>query len=343
MALMRDFDGEKKPSWMDVKKNVKLFPEWAKDTPFQVKGIAIKEAHAAFWASLKVTKQTKKPPKFKFRSRKETAQSIYIPKSAIKQDAIYPRALGKIEMRGNTIPKEPLDSRLVLSNGEFYLQVPYKQTISHTENQGRIVALDPGIRTFQTFFSENSCGYFGYDDYGRIVRLCTHLDDLISRTSKSTGRKKYKMKKAQKKMRVKIKNLITEIHWQVAKYLTNEFDVILLPTFESSKMSQKGKRKLRSKTVRAMLTWSHCSFKMKLKNKAIEKGKVVVDVCEAYTSKTCSWNGKIVNVGGSRVIRSGGISLDRDLNGARNIFIRSLVDSPALMSAIADKQHSNVY
>jgi hypothetical protein len=34
---------------------------------------------------------------------------------------------------------------------------------------------------------------------------------------------------------------------------------------------------------------------------------------------------------GSRVIRSGAISLDRDLNGARNIFIRSLGDSPTLM------------
>jgi putative transposase len=343
MALMRDFDGEKKPSWMDVKKNVTSFPEWAQDTPFQVKGIAIKDAHAAFWASLKTTKQTKQPPRFKFRSRKETTQSIYIPKSAIKQDAIYPRGLGKMKMRGNDIPKDPLDSRLVLSNGEFYLQVPYKQTISYSENQGRIVALDPGIRTFQTFFSENSCGSFGYDDYGRIVRLCSHLDDLISRTSKATGKKKYKMRQAQKKMRIKIKNLITEIHWQVANYLTNEFDVILLPTFESSKMSQKGKRKLRSKTVRAMLTWSHYSFKMKLKNKALERGKTVIDVCEAYTSKTCSWNGRIINVGGSRVIRSDGISLDRDLNGARNIFIRSLVDSPTLMSAIADKQLSNVY
>jgi putative transposase len=343
MALMRDFEGENKPSWMDVKKNVTTFPEWAKDTPFQVKGIAIKEAHTAFWSSLKATKQTKQPPRFKFRSRKETTQSIYIPKSAIKQDAIYPRGLGKMKMRGNNIPKDPLDSRLVLSNGEFYLQLPYKQTISYSENQGRIVALDPGIRTFQTFFSENSCGSFGYDDYGRIVRLCSHLDDLIGRTSKATGRKKYKLKQAQKKMRIKIKNLITEIHWQVANYLTSEFDVILLPTFESSKMSQKGKSKLRSKTVRAMLTWSHYSFKTKLKNKALERGKTVIDVCEAYTSKTCSWNGRIINVGGSRVIRSDGVSLDRDLNGARNIFIRSLVDSPTLMSAIADKQHSNVY
>ena len=101
-------------------------------------------------------------------------------------------------------------------------------------------------------------------------------------------------------------------------------------------MVGKSKRKLRSKTVRAMLTWAHHQFKMRLKNKALEFGKKIIDVCEAYTSKTVSWTGEIKNVGGSRVIRSGDIKLDRDLNGARGIFIRSLVDSPTLMSAIVN-------
>lgn len=343
MSLMRDHEGEKKPSWMDVKLDVKNFPEWAKSTPFQVKGIAIKEAHKAFWDTLKATSKNKAKPGFRFRSRKEPTQSIFIPKSAIKTDSIYPRALGKMKMRGGEIPEVPLDSRLVHSNGEYHLKIPYKQTVLIPENQGKIVALDPGVRTFQTFFSESSCGSFGYDDFGRIQRLCHYLDDLISRTSKAKGRQRYKMRQSQKKMRIKIKNLITELHCQVANYLTKEFDVILLPTFETSNMAKKGKRKLRRKSVRAMLTWSHYAFKMRLKNKAIERGKTVIDVCEAYTSKTCSWTGEILNVGGSRVIRSGEIELDRDLNGARNIFIRSLVDSPTLMSAVVPKHHVGVW
>jgi len=52
--------------------------------------------------------------------------------------------------------------------------------------------------------------------------------------------------------------------------------------------------------------------------------------------KTVSWTGEVKSVGGSRVIRSSGITLDRDLNGARGIFIWSLVDSPTLKSAIAN-------
>jgi len=51
-----------------------------------------------------------------------------------------------------------------------------------------------------------------------------------------------------------------------------------------------------------MLTWSHYKFKMFLKNKALEFGKTVIEVCEAYTSVTESWSGKIVNIGGSKVI-----------------------------------------
>jgi putative transposase len=70
------------------------------------------------------------------------------------------------------------------------------------------------------------------------------------------------------------------------------------------------------------------------KNKALEFGKKVIEVCEAYTSKTVSWTGSLKKVGGSRVIEAGGIKMDRDLNGARGIFLRSLVDSPALMAML---------
>ncbi|WP_293109217.1 zinc ribbon domain-containing protein [Moorena sp. SIO3I6] len=70
-------------------------------------------------------------------------------------------------------------------------------------------------------------------------------------------------------------------------------------------MSKKGNRKIRSKTVRNMLTFAHYRFKEFLKHKAQETGKTVVDVCEAYTSKTVSWTGELVNIGGSRIIRVG--------------------------------------
>ncbi len=72
-------------------------------------------------------------------------------------------------------------------------------------------------------------------------------------------------------------------------------DVILLPTFEISVMSRKAKRRIRSKSVRQMFTLSQYKFKQFIKHKAQEYDKIVVDLNEAYTSKTVSWTGEIIN------------------------------------------------
>ena len=55
----------------------------------------------------------------------------------------------------------------------------------------------------------------------------------------------------------------------------------------------------------------------------------MLDVNEAYTSKTRSWDGTIkCNLGGASVIRDeSGFGMDRDVNGARGIFLRALGDS----------------
>ena len=71
---------------------------------------------------------------------------------------------------------------------------------------------------------------------------------------------------------------------------------------------------------------------MRLENAAKLVGKTVLRVNEAYTSKTASWTGEIVKIGSAKQITSQGITLDRDVNGARGIFLRALVDSPSLSS-----------
>ena len=59
---------------------------------------------------------------------------------------------------------------------------------------------------------------------------------------------------------------------------------------------------------------------------------LVLDVNEAYTSRTRSWDGTVdAKLGGARVVRDGnGFGMDRDVNGARGIFLRALGDSPFL-------------
>ena len=75
-----------------------------------------------------------------------------------------------------------------------------------------------------------------------------------------------------------------------------------------------------------MLTLSHFRFKQFLKHKANETGAIVIDVDESYTSKTVSWTGEVIEtLGGGKVITAkDGTKMDRDLNGARGIFIKNI-------------------
>ena len=79
------------------------------------------------------------------------------------------------------------------------------------------------------------------------------------------------MKKAQARMRWKIKDLIDELHHKAALFFVRNFDVILIPKFETSQMSRRMTRKIRAKSVRSMLTFAHFRFQEFLKFKAWEQ------------------------------------------------------------------------
>ena len=87
--------------------------------------------------------------------------------------------------------------------------------------------------------------------------------------------------------------------------------------------------KLHSKSIRSMLCYSYGRFAAKLQSKAEQwKNVLVVRCSEAWTSKTASWNGFIdEKLNNKKHISSDGITLDRDVNGARGIFLRALRDS----------------
>ncbi|MGB7710637.1 MAG: transposase [Microcoleus sp.] len=326
-----------KASWMSIKTDIlNGLPDWAKPVPFQIKSIAIKDACEAVKKAKADFKKTGKICSGKFRSRKDTKQSLYIPKSAIGSQGIYQTKLGQSKLK-EALPKDFSDGRLTLTYGEYYIVVSEEVQPRQTDNQGRVVALDPGVRTFMTFFSESFYGWIGNDANLLIQKLCFRLDKLMSRMSKTYSPQRKRLKKAADRLKSKIQHLVKELHHKTAKFLVDNFDVILLPSFKSSQMVSKSRRKIRSKTVRQMLTLSHYQFKKHLEWKAWEQGKVALtSINEAYTSKTVSWTGEVKKIGGSRTIKdSDGNQMNRDLNGARGIFLRALVDTPWLKSFLA--------
>ncbi|MBD0361562.1 MAG: transposase [Coleofasciculus sp. C3-bin4] len=328
---------EKKANWKAIKGGIlEALPEWCKEVPYQIKSIAVKEACQAVSNAKKKFKEGGGFSKMRFKSRKNPIQSCYIPKSAVKPQGIYYTILGEVTFK-EPLPQSFGDCRLVFAYGDYYLAIPREEPRNVSDNQGRVVALDPGIRTFMTFFSETNFGELGRAANLRIQRLCFRLDKLISKISNAKCRQKKRMRLAANRIRGRIKNLVDELHKKVARFLVDNFDIILLPTFETSQMSLKAQRRIRAKSVRQMLTLSHYKFKQFIKHKAFETGKVVLDVNEAYTSKTVSWTGEIVpKLGGAKIIKSEltGQKMPRDWNGARGIFLRALVDTPSLRECI---------
>jgi putative transposase len=324
-----------KANWKAIKGGLlRSLPSWSEETPYQIRSIAIRDACKAVRDAKRKFRQTGEIQEVHFRSRKCPIQSCYIPKSAFRSGGIYP-TLSRGEIRKvEEVPKKHGDLRLFCERGRWFLSVPVQQKRDVAENQGRVVALDPGIRSFQTFYAEGSCGKLAEGDFGQIQRLCAHLDDLLSRRKLEKHRlRKKNLRGAILRLQNRIHDLVDELHHKVAVFLVKSFDVIVLPTFETKDMVQRGARKLRAKSVRSMLTFAHFRFRKFMKHKAFEHGKLVLDQNEAWTSKTVSWTGEVnVKLGGAKVIRSAatGLEMDRDYNGARGIFLRALGDQPVL-------------
>ncbi len=340
----------KTPHWKGIKaKIIKQLPNCYKDVPYQIKGDAVREAWQAVKNAKLRGKQTGEYQHLRFQSRRMPTQSLFIPSAAIHENGIYPRLLGDLryaedlpanfyKKRGKGVPKpidEIQDSRLLSEDGTWYLCVTYKEP-KDTPKTGaiRVVALDPGVRDFLTYFSETGFGWLGNQAINRIQRLCVHLDRLLSRIATCTvRRKKRTMRRAANKIRKRIRHLVKELHCKLVHFLVSNFDVILLPSFDTSQMVPRNRRRIRKKSVRQMLTLSHYKFKKRLLDKVWQLGKHVIIVNEAYTSKTVSWTGEVKkNIGGCKIITAeNGSSMHRDLNGARGILVRFLTWIHALL------------
>ena len=176
-----------------------LHPEWD-SVPYQVKRTAVRDACRAmsnvktFNLELKASqthgqRADETFAQLGYRSRKNPKQTCYIPDDAVTEHGVYHTILGPLHM-AEAIPAEHKECRLVQERGLYWLTVPYPaQCDIETPSGDGVVALDPGVRTFLTYFSETDCGKLGHHAFGRIQRLCHWLDDLISRTTKEPNRR----------------------------------------------------------------------------------------------------------------------------------------------------------
>ena len=320
--------------------------QWVLDTPQSVRDFAVDEILRA----LKSNKALKRQHfDMKLRSAKSKSQVIRINQREWNRKTKR-GAFGFLKTMSFTEQVPPVQQEVKIQRtwlGEYYVLVPIPQGVSTSESQApstpvevnapptlqsRIVSIDPGIRTFATCYAPQSTEVmeWGSGDVGRVYRLCHAADKLHTKINQPgvRHRKRYTMKRAWRKISRKIRRLVDELHKKLCRWLVNEFDYILLPEFNSQDMIKRGRRRLRSKQARALLTWSHYRFKQRLLFKAAEAKKCVLIVNEAYTSKTCGMCGWIHQaLGGNKVYqcKQCGFQCDRDFNGARNILLRNII------------------
>lgn len=320
--------------WMKMSTLVlhSLTEGYIKSVPYQIKNKAVKDSYTSWMTNCKRTKKSGKPFELRYKSRKNPIQSCYIPKSAVSDSGIYHTISGKLKFSEREwIKNDICDCRLINDHGRWYLSVPQKLTTMPTENQGGIVALDPGVRNFLTYFSEDGrFGWLGIHAFDRILNLNLKRDKLLSRLALiKDKRKKSKLKRTLNRTYHRIQDLVDELHWQCINYLVHNFSVVIFPPFEVKGMTKKG-RKLRKSVVRSMLSLRFFEFKERLKQKCKECGVLYVEQNESYTSKTNSFTGELMtNLGSKEWFIYDGIKVHRDLNGARNILIRAMRDSSA--------------
>ena len=311
-------------------------PEWAFDCPQRIREHSINEACQAVKNAKRKYGTTHRFQQVKFRSRKDPVQRFGFDKQSLNKNFVFKGSNKILFDSSESINSELEGTRIIKENGRWFLILPQRRSIKTPDNQRLgAVAIDPGVRTFVSYYSETHHGKIGEGDFNRIFRLCVNLDRMMSKMYLSRSRRRRNIRRAAERLRWKIKDLINDLHHKTANFLVRNFDIVFLPTFETQQMVSR----LRHKTARMMLTFAHFRFKSFLKAKGEEYSCEVIDVSEAYTSKTCSYCGKIHNIGSKKVLRCGcGATVDRDLNGARGIYLRALMAT----SIPADSRNATV-
>lgn len=238
------------------------------------------------------------------------------------------------------------DCRIVRTfDNKYFIDVPRDVKISKDPNKQKIpvIALDPGVRTFLTGYDSNgNILTFGEKEDIENIRTKRTVSDWLQKGFKVTFDKNkrrfvkgkwirsYKIRKQLKhkgmKMMRNSKNKIRTFHHQVSKYLIDNYDNIIIPKIETSRMIKKKSRKISENTVKAFGIWSHYNFRLTLTTKEKNRKTNVLVGTEEYTTQTCGHCfEKHPGIGKNKTFICPnpdcglGYPIDRDENAARNI------------------------
>lgn len=330
-----------RPLVMQSDKDVKEDMQWQKEVPYDTRQAAISELITAYKAALTnlkngninyfdISNRTKKT---------QTSQSFKVCKDALDFDSmsLFKRRLkskSKLRLDKNRLKGHTGEHDFVILKvrpQKWYICLPREREPIQTNKKYNNVFLDPGVRTFQTIYSpEGICGQIECGELQKDLKKLAERHDKLQSISDKCDVPKTKRHLRQRcaKIRYKIKNKVSNLHWQTCSFLCKNFKNVFISKFEVSNMVEGSP--LGSKVTRRMLQLSHGEFR----NKLIYQGKKTLTniylVNEAYSTKTCGVCGKInKDIGSSKHFKCPhcGHEIDRDIGAARNICLRFLTKS----------------
>lgn len=221
------------------------------------------------------------------------------------------------------------DCQLVYEHpGRWYLLIPYDKAIKKTPAPYKDITMDPGTRSFQNFYS-NDAGIAGTIDLcdrktllAKLVSKIRHYqskrDGAKTRNESKFWSRRYNMGWS------KLKNKTKDLHWKTIRFLVDNFEEIRVGDMGSEFIKRNKKM---NKGVKNELSFlSHYSFRQRLLQQTAVR--TIAVVAESFTSKTCCRCGVINDTLGSNKVFSCGSCgnvIDRDTNGAINIYIKDIV------------------
>lgn len=239
----------------------------------------------------------------------------------------------KTSYNGEHFPLKKLNHwcKIIYKDNSYLLCVPYDiipyKTCMKVENKKekqKVIALDPGVRTFMTGISESGTLQISNNLQDEIGSYLKRKDKILGNENIPDNIKK----KNELMINRKIKNKINDLHWKGINYLVNNYDTILIGNMSSKSVSSK-RKSLNKMSKRVLLSSSLFNFRLRLKYKCDVKKVNYKIVNEWKTSLTCSCCANIKTsqeLGSNKIYNCSNCKsvMDRDINASRNILIKSL-------------------
>ena len=220
---------------------------------------------------------------------------------------------------------------------KFELHLKYK--IDHIKEKPieKIGCFDIGLRTFLSGISNNYTIEYGYQINKHIRKILEKMDRIKGKKTVKNknefmvrnGISKNKLIRNKRKHLLKyekyLSNYINDVHWQISNDMTKRFDYIILGNFSTKNMVESDSTSKMNKRIGNALKLYQ--FKEKLKYKCLIKGCKYKVVDEYMTTQCCS-NCSRVNsdIKDKKIFECKNCNhkYDRDINSAKNIFLKSL-------------------